>query len=436
MLECMGTENMALEDVRFYVLLQEHMLAGVISDYESMRTTKSLKPEQSSLGTFLFMSRLTELSSYASLGAQPASLRSLPGAFLSPTSRQWWPEDSDVAGASVGICKLQHLYDISVAKMASMKSRLLPAASAEDFTYVARGCLVTAAFGNTSAWIQAALSKTTSTTGGTSFHGLQLGLGWLQANDERWSWSRRWAKSIFTTAGQVYPSPPEIDINMYKNVCVQEGFLRPSDSRLQCKMSTNFGDPRLLLQPLKLEVLSLKPRVVVISDFMSSSELSWLWDSQHKLLEKLSRRIEVSTGLSLESAEAYQVSNYGLAGHYTPHLDASEFDTVASQYELENGNRLATVLMYLSSVAAGGATAFVELGVAVKPRVGDALFWYDVEPYDGSEYPKHMSFWHQKRQADPLTTHVGCPVLWGSKWIVTKWIHERSNVVVKYSTPG
>ncbi|KAH7944325.1 hypothetical protein HPB52_018275 [Rhipicephalus sanguineus] len=117
-------------------------------------------------------------------------------------------------------------------------------------------------------------------------------------------------------------------------------------------------------------------------------------------------------------------------------MDAHRFDKVADHVDIADGNRLATVLMYLSNVAAGGATAFVNLGVAVKPRVGDALFWYDVEPYDGSEFPEHMSFWHQKRQADPLTTHVGCPVLWGSKWIVTKWIHERSNVVVEYNTPG
>ncbi|KAH7943910.1 hypothetical protein HPB52_012952 [Rhipicephalus sanguineus] len=118
------------------------------------------------------------------------------------------------------------------------------------------------------------------------------------------------------------------------------------------------------------------------------SQVSWLKDSQHKLLESVSRRIEVSTGLSLESAEAYQVSNYGLGGHYTPHLDAFEFDKVASRIDLANGNRLATVLMYLSNVAAGGATAFVDLGTAVKPRVGDALFWYDVEPYTEASSPR------------------------------------------------
>ncbi|KAL1470018.1 hypothetical protein MTO96_024688 [Rhipicephalus appendiculatus] len=177
-----------------------------------------------------------------------------------------------------------------------------------------------------------------------------MGLSWLQANDQRWPLLDR--RATYSTAGQTHPSPPEIDIDEYKTVCVREGSLRPSGSTLVCKMATNFGDPRLILQPLKLEVLSLKPRVVVISEFLSTLEVnylksvarkglvrasiyapekvsgvpswkrigkvSWLWDSGSNRLQRLSQRIAVATGLSLESAEAYQVANYGLGGHYTP----------------------------------------------------------------------------------------------------------------------
>ncbi|KAK8776169.1 hypothetical protein V5799_030485 [Amblyomma americanum] len=176
------------------------------------------------------------------------------------------------------------------------------------------------------------------------------------------------------------------------------------------------------------------------SDFtdakQSGREVSWLCDVRHPLLQRITRRIATATHLSLESAEPYQVANYGLGGHYTPHLDARTFDLAADSTDFSAGNRLATMLAYLSDVAAGGATAFVKLGIAVKPRVGDALFWYDVEPCEGSEAPKHFSFWHQKRKSEELTQHVGCPVLLGSKWIATKWIREWSNVVVRYNTPG
>ncbi|KAH6942755.1 hypothetical protein HPB50_009818 [Hyalomma asiaticum] len=470
MQESMATEGVTLEDGHFYVLLQERKLSAARRHYQAFRASKSLTSGPSALGRFLFLGRANDFSSYFSLKTQRGYVTSSPDAVFLPSSRERWPTDVDVTGAAAGICKLQHLYDIPVTKMTAMKSRLLPAVSPEDFSYVARGCYMTGEFGNTSAWSRAAIFQAMLSYTSTSFRRLQLGLGWLQANDQRWPRFQRWAKSKFKTAGKVYPSSPELDVNEYKKVCVQRGFLRPSDSTLVCKMSTNFGDPHLILQPIKLEVLSLKPRAVIISDFLSTSEVnhirsaaqkgfaragiyspkntagvpswkrtgkvSWLWDVHSKVLQRLTRRIAVATGLSMESAEAYQVANYGIGGHYTPHMDAHEFRKVADRVDTVNGNRLATMLMYLSNVAAGGATAFVNLGIAVQPRVGDALFWYDVEPYNGSEFPKQMSFWHQKRKADVLTTHVGCPVLWGSKWIVTKWIRERTNVVVHYNTPG
>ncbi|KAH6943010.1 hypothetical protein HPB50_013701 [Hyalomma asiaticum] len=381
MQESMATERITLEDGHFYVLLQERNLATASRHYEVFRASKSLSSGLSALGRFLFLGRANDFSSYFSLKTQRGYVTSSPDAVFLPSSREWWPTDVDITGAAAGICKLQHLYDIPVTKMAAMKSSLLPAVSPEDFAYVARGCSKTGEFGNTSSWSRAAISQAMSSYTSTSFRRLQLGLGWLQANDQRWPRFRRWAKSKFKTAGKVYPSSPELDVNEYKKV-------------------------------------------------------SWLWDMHSKLLQRLTRRIAVATGLSMESAEAYQVANYGIGGHYTPHMDAHEFRKVADHVDIADGNRLATMLMYLSNVAAGGATAFVNLGVAVQPRVGDALFWYDVEPYNGSEFPKEMSFWHQKRKADVLTTHVGCPVLWGSKWIVTKWIHERNNVVVHYNTPG
>ncbi|XP_077535786.1 prolyl 4-hydroxylase subunit alpha-1-like [Haemaphysalis longicornis] len=164
--------------------------------------------------------------------------------------------------------------------------------------------------------------------------------------------------------------------------------------------------------------------------------VAWLSDTGNDVLQRISRRIAAATNLSLESAEHYQVSHYGLGGHYSPHVDSRYFNQTAAQLHDEEGNRLATMLFFLSDVPAGGATAFVELGVAVKLRAGDALFWFDVQPYEESDFPRQFSFWHQKRAPDSKTLHVGCPVLRGSKWIATKWIHEKGNVVVNYDFPG
>ncbi|KAH8038147.1 hypothetical protein HPB51_023954 [Rhipicephalus microplus] len=110
--------------------------------------------------------------------------------------------------------------------------------------------------------------------------------------------------------------------------------------------------------------------------------------------------------------------------------------TRSDEWDTGSGNRVATMLLYLTDVALGGATAFTHLKLAVKPRRGSALFWYDLAPYSGNDGPIHFSFWHQRKTLEVLTNHVGCPVLWGTKWIATKWIRERNIVVVRFDYPG
>ena len=60
----------------------------------------------------------------------------------------------------------------------------------------------------------------------------------------------------------------------------------------------------------------------------------------------------------------------------------------------------------------GGHTVFLEQELSLKPKLGDAAFWFNLNP-DGS--------------GDEGTKHAGCPVLVGQKWVANKWIHERGN---------
>ena len=48
-----------------------------------------------------------------------------------------------------------------------------------------------------------------------------------------------------------------------------------------------------------------------------------------------------------------------------------------------------------------------QAGIFVKPKEGDALFWFNNGP---------------KRNIDTRIFHMGCPVLYGNKWIANKWI--------------
>ncbi|XP_077512862.1 prolyl 4-hydroxylase subunit alpha-1-like [Amblyomma americanum] len=466
MQESLVTESLAYEDVSFFLWLEDRRLKKATLRYEQFLGGLSRHAEPHILTTFILGSRIGSLYTYPLFRTSPQPIGSLGRALRPPSFQDWWPTDLDLCGAAAGICKLQQAYSIEVSRMSSMLSRRLPPVSPQEMAAVARGCFAAGPFGNVSEWSRTTLERAAIIPGLLSSR-MKVGFRWLQDNDMRYPLQEQ----AFGSNARLtpYPRPPGIDVGEYKSVCKQEADLRSTTGRLVCKMSTNFGDPQLLLQPLRIEVLSLKPRIVLLHGFLSPAEINsirqvtrnglrrggvytgvgphgstswkriskvaWLWEIDYPVLQRISHRIAVATDLSLESAEEYQVANYGLAGHYTPHTDGMSFDKIADRVDRRDGNRLATMLMYLSDVQSGGATAFVRLAVAVKPRAGAALFWYNLEPYEGDEAPAHFSFWHQKKLSDVLTEHVGCPVLVGSKWIITKWIHERTNVHVYYDLP-
>ena len=70
-----------------------------------------------------------------------------------------------------------------------------------------------------------------------------------------------------------------------------------------------------------------------------------------------------------------QITNYGIGGVYTPHLDSVGNNGV-SLGEPYLGDRLATFLSFMTDVKVGGGTAFPFLGVTHQPKKGDAILWY------------------------------------------------------------
>ena len=69
-------------------------------------------------------------------------------------------------------------------------------------------------------------------------------------------------------------------------------------------------------------------------------------------------------------------------------------------------------MFYLSDLL-GGSTVFLNTGIAVTPRKGTALFWYNLER-DGT--------------VDSLSFHGACPTILGVKWVANKWIREGAQV--------
>ncbi|XP_066305162.1 prolyl 4-hydroxylase subunit alpha-3-like isoform X1 [Branchiostoma lanceolatum] len=141
------------------------------------------------------------------------------------------------------------------------------------------------------------------------------------------------------------------------------------------------------------------------------SETGWIFDTEHPMIAKLSRRVGYITGLdvNLPYGEAFQVLNYGLGGFYEPHVDYFRDEQPVL---LTNGQRIATFLFYLSDVEAGGATVFTRLNLTVPAVKNSAVLFHDLK--------KSLAF-------EQDSEHAGCPVLMGSKWIANKWIHTHGN---------
>lgn len=61
------------------------------------------------------------------------------------------------------------------------------------------------------------------------------------------------------------------------------------------------------------------------------SKSAWLAESEHEVVERISRRVEDMTGLTTETAEELQVVNYGIGGHYEPHFDFARVSAIVAR---------------------------------------------------------------------------------------------------------
>jgi len=132
---------------------------------------------------------------------------------------------------------------------------------------------------------------------------------------------------------------------------------------------------------------------------------------EHALIQRIEARIAAVTGLPVDHGEGLQILNYKPGGEYQPHFDFFNPKRPGEARQLRvGGQRVATMVIYLNSPPAGGATAFPRIGLDVAPVKGNAvLFSYKLP--DGS--------------LDERTLHAGLPVEAGEKWIATKWLREH-----------
>jgi prolyl 4-hydroxylase len=111
----------------------------------------------------------------------------------------------------------------------------------------------------------------------------------------------------------------------------------------------------------------------------------------------------------VENGEGLQVLHYRPGAEYKPHYDYFDPDEPGTPTILKRGGqRLATLVMYLSEPARGGGTTFPDAGLEVAPVRGNAVFFNYDRPHPSTR-----------------TLHGGAPVIEGEKWVATKWLRER-----------
>ena len=134
---------------------------------------------------------------------------------------------------------------------------------------------------------------------------------------------------------------------------------------------------------------------------------------QNTLVKKIEARISEITGLPVINGEGIQILKYVDGGEYRPHFDYFPDNEGGRANMAHGGQRIITIIMYLSDVVAGGATIFPKVGLSVYPKKGAAVYF---------------SYFNSLEQVDPSTLHGGAPVIKGGKWIATKWIRERAYI--------
>ncbi|KAH8372129.1 hypothetical protein KR093_010115, partial [Drosophila rubida] len=198
---------------------------------------------------------------------------------------------------------------------------------------------------------------------------------------------------------------------------------KPRPQRLNC--SYLHDDTFQRLAPLKLEWLSVQPRILLFHQVLSDSDIAVLrnvslystardFAKQGAKLFPLSQThaaLQRKVALLLGTAStdlSLHVFNYGLGGYLQRNSKFTcrgaptntKSKTVKAQ-ERCHSKHLATMLIYVSDVPLGGATIFTKLQLLVQPKKGNALVWMN---RDNDFRPEQ------------LTEHAVCPVVVGSRW--------------------
>ena len=144
----------------------------------------------------------------------------------------------------------------------------------------------------------------------------------------------------------------------------------------------------------------------VVAPALQYSESLSIFRGQESRLDRLGATVQSVAGLHQNNSHAWQLLSYHAERHggYAEHTDCTIGSVVHNP-----GERLATLLLYLTDDFDGGETEFPRLGLRVKPPVGSALVFYNFGPGWGG------------RQCHGETVHRSNTVTRGNKMVLQRW---------------
>lgn len=191
----------------------------------------------------------------------------------------------------------------------------------------------------------------------------------------------------------------------------------------ECEHLITRSEPKMV----KSEVVNVETGGGKLDDVRTSTG-SYFGSGETPIVKRIEERIARASFIPPENGEGLQILRYINGQEYKPHHDF--FWDKFNADPAHGGQRVITVLMYLSTPEEGGETVFplgqpkstgsewsecAKKGLSVKATKGDAVLFYSL-------YPNGTT--------DLNSEHGSCPVLKGTKWSATKWIHVSSLIRV------
>ncbi|XP_027119341.1 prolyl 4-hydroxylase 1-like isoform X1 [Coffea arabica] len=238
------------------------------------------------------------------------------------------------------------------------------------------------------------------TLGGRNSGSGQLGRGY-----SHWAYDK---EAVTLRIGYV---KPEI-VSWSPRIILLHSFLSPEE----CDYLRAIALPRLQIST----VVDAKTGKGIKSNVRTSSGMFLSHEERSfPMIQAIEKRMSVYSQVPVENGELIQVLRYEKNQFYKPH-----HDYFSDTFNLKRGGqRVATMLMYLSDNVEGGETYFpmagtgecscggkMVKGLCIKPAKGDAVLFWSMG-LDG--------------ESDPNSIHGGCEVLGGEKWSATKWMREK-----------